>query len=293
MSESDLDKYRTVIVSRFPELAHARFSLLGKGWHSAAVDVDGRLVFKFPQGAEAEAALLKEAGLLAVLRSTLTVPVPDLAIYPGPPLFSLHGKLEGEHLPPERYAPLPEHARQRLAQDLALFYAELHALDRNRMAAAGATPIAAWLQPRDILARGKPVLPTELHTFADQTIEAWRTLPPEPHGTVYGFFDGHGWNMAFDYARNVLSGIYDFGDSGLGPLHQDFIYANMISPDLTRRIVSAYEALTGRTLDRTRIDVLTGVHRLWELAELAHDPAHVPAMVRHVASWAAARRGGA
>ena len=44
-------------------------------------------------------------------------------------------------------------------------------------------------------------------------------MPPDPLGTVYGFFDGHGWNMAFDHARGRLNGIFDFGDSGFGPLH--------------------------------------------------------------------------
>ncbi len=39
-------------------------------------------------------------------------------------------------------------------------------------------------------------------------------------------------------------------------------------------------------LDRRRIDLLTGVHRLSELAELADQPEHVPVMIRNVAAWA-------
>src|SRR5436190_18283732 len=93
--------------------------------------------------------------------------------------------------------------------------------------------------------------------------------------------------MAFDHTANRLNGIYDFGDSGFGPLHQEFIYPNWIAPDLTARIVGEYEAMTGRSLDRQRIDLLSGVLRLSELAELADDPAHAPAMLTNVVDWSA------
>src|SRR5690606_20795878 len=128
-----------------------------------------------------------------------------------------------------------------------------------------------------------------LRAYAERTVAAWQRLPPDPYGTTYGFFDGHGWNMAFDHARNRLNGVYDFGDSGFGPLHQEFVYPNFVAPDLTARIASEYEALTGRALARRRIDLLSGVLRLSELAELADDPDHVPAMIGRVADWAARR----
>jgi len=95
--------------------------------------------------------------------------------------------------------------------------------------------------------------------------------------------------MAFDAARRQLNGMYDLGDSGLGALHQEFIYSNFISLDLTQRIVAEYEALTGRALDHERIALLTGVHRLSELAQLANDPTHVAAMIKGVEDWAKTR----
>ena len=71
-------------------------------------------------------------------------------------------------------------------------------------------------------------------------------LSADPHGTVFGFYDGHGWNMAFDHQRGVLNGIYDFADAGIGPLQQDFIYSSFIDEDLTLRIIAAYERITGK-----------------------------------------------
>jgi hypothetical protein len=60
-----------------------------------------------------------------------------------------------------------------------------------------------------------------------------------------------------------------------------------LSRDLTARIVAEYESLTDLALDRERVDLLSGVLRLSELAEYADDAAHAPAMVQFVADWAA------
>lgn len=284
---SDLDLFRSAILAVHPSLSDADFRPLPGGWHARAIAVDDHLVFKFPQGAEAEQALGREAAILAVVRPQITMRVPNLRLHAGPPLFSEHAIIPGEHLETAQYDALPEAARQALGAALARFYADLHALDHAGLAAAGACRVARWLDADAIAAKALPLLSADLHGFAEVTLAGWRALPPDPFGETYGFFDGHGWNMAFDHAAGQLNGIYDFADSGFGPLHQDFIYSNFISPDLTARIVDGYEQLTGRALDRARIRLLTGVHRLWELAALADAPEHHATMIASVADWAA------
>ncbi|HWK68525.1 MAG TPA: aminoglycoside phosphotransferase family protein [Rhizobiaceae bacterium] len=285
----DLNDYRAAIIGSFPELSDSSFTPLTMGWHCIALDVDNRLIFKFPRNDAAREALEREAAILATVRPAVTMPVPDITLHGGhggSPLFSRHRKLRGEHLVTEQYRRLPEEAKDRLAARMAQFYAELHRLDEATMMGAGAGPILPWLSPDEILAKTLPLLDDGLRAYAERTIAAWRDLAPDPHGTTYGFFDGHGWNMAFDHDRNTLNGVYDFADSGFGTLHQEFIYSNLISTDLTERIVAGYEGRTGRRLDRRRIEILTGAHRLSELAELADDPGHRPAMIKHVAEWA-------
>lgn len=286
MSDVDLDRLRAAILAAYPELSASRFRLLPEGWHSTAVDVDDRVVFKFPRGVVAEQALAREARLLAVVRTAVTMAVPDMVLHPGPPMFSRHGKIPGEQLLEEHYARLPEAARADLAGRLARFFAELHGLDRGAMARAGAMPVAAWQPPEAILERAVPALPRDLRRRAEDTVRDWQDMAPDPYGTTYGFFDGHGWNMAFDHARQRLNGIYDFADSGFGPLHQEFVYPGFVSPDLVERITGCYEGLTGRSLDRPRIRTLTGVLHLSELAEAAGDPALERTMVHYLARWA-------
>jgi hypothetical protein len=142
-----------------------------------------------------------------------------------------------------------------------------------------------WPDGDTILRLAWPVLPAELRPFAERTMKDWSALPPDPHGERFGFFDGHGWNMAFDHHRKRLNGVYDFGDSGIGPLHREFIYSSLVSPDLTERIIAAYERNTGGVIDRVRVEVLTGTHRLWELSGEAHLPDHVPGLIASLAQW--------
>lgn len=285
MSGPSLAELRAAIVGAFPEHALVDFRLLTAGFDSVAVDVDNRLIFKFPRHAEAEERLRTEVRLLAVIRPAVTMPVPELVLHEGPPLFSHHEKLKGEHLLAEQYGGLSEDAKQRLATEMAQFFAELHALDATAMRAAGAGPIGTWLPPDEILRQAWPLLPPELREHAERTVATYAVLPPDPLGITFGFFDGHGWNMAFDYAEQRLNGLYDFGDSGFGPLHMEFIQPSWISRDHVDRVVTEYEKLTARTLDRERIELLSGVLRLSELGGLINDPAKIPAGVNAVVAW--------
>jgi hypothetical protein len=280
---------RPVIVRAFPDLASSVFTPQPRGWDSFAIDVDDRLIFKFPRHDAARTRLVREAALLAIIHPAVTLPTPDMTLHQGPPLFSRHHKLRGDYLEPRIYANLPERARDRLADDLARFYAELHALPDKTLRAAGAEPIAPWLGPDEILERAWPVLSAPLRRYAASTVAAWRDLPPDPYGHIYGFFDGHGWNMAFDVEAQRLAGVYDFGDSGFGQLQQEFIYSNMVSPDLTARIIARYAAMTGRPLDGERIALLFAVLRLSELADVADDAVRRAVALQTVRALAEAR----
>ena len=254
------------------------------------LEADGDLIFKFPRHSASEARLKMEAAILDVLRPALTMRVPALTMHPGPPLFSRHEKIPGGHLLAADYGKLPEEARAQLAREMARFYAELHAHDPETLRAAGARRVGTWLPPDEILRQAWPPLPETLRPWAEQTIAAYTALPPDPLGTVYGFFDGHGWNMAFDHQAQRLNGVYDFGDSGFGPLHMEFVQPGWIGRDHVARLMDEYERLTGRTLDRARIEVLTGTLRLSELGGYANEPAKIPGGVQAVREWAETKR---
>jgi aminoglycoside phosphotransferase (APT) family kinase protein len=229
--------------------------LLAAGWDCDAVAVGG-VVVKRPRNAAAGARLRREVRLLALIGPRVRVAVPQMQLVEGPPVWSWHPELVGQQVLPEDYDALAAPARNRLAGDLARLMADLHAIPVNEARAVGAVEVQDWVLPN-------AVWPPDLCDVAERL--ARTALPPDPLGQVLGQFDGHGWNMAFDPAPQVLTGVYDFGDAGIGPLHRDFIYAGLTSLDLMERVVVAYQAERGVRLDMDRIAILAGQHRLWEM----------------------------
>ncbi len=272
-----------------PDLAGEPLRVLQAGWDCLAVQAGARAILRVPRDAEAEATLRREARLLNAISPRVRLPVPRLALHEAPRLHSRHVAIPGEHLLPTGYAGLDERARDALAEALAGFFADLHAIPRAVTDAAGALPLEPCLPSDAILARALPRLPEGLRASAEATVRAWAALGPDPLGEGFGHFDAHGWNMAFDHAAGRLNGIYDFGDAGIGPRHGEFVAPHLVGRDLVRRLLPRYERITGRLVDRDRVRVLTGAHRLWELAVEAGNPATEPLMLAGVLDWFGAR----
>lgn len=280
-----LHHFKSIIVDHFPELSDASFTLLTQGWDSLAVDVDDRFMFKFPRDEQGGEDLRREAAILAVVRPRLTLPVPDLQFFETPRPFSRHTKLTGEHLLTAQYEGLSSNAKQTLAEDVALFYAQLHTIEPALLQATGAGALNSWPTPDVIIEGIRPHLPEALLNKAQRTLDQWAQLTDDPYGITFGFFDAHGWNMAFDHGTQRLMGIYDFGDAGFRELHEEFIYTSFISVDLTSRVIGAYEKITGRTIERNRVYVLTGILLLVELAEMGEDADLSTLVLQNALTW--------
>lgn len=279
-----LDTLRDAIAAAVPSLCASTWRVLNDGWDSVAVEVDGQWIFKFPRYAAAEARLRRECSVLGLVRPRVAMPLPEMMLHEKPRLFSQHRKLPGSSLEVDDYGQLSVVQRDRLADALAAFYAQLHAIPQADARAAGAAAIDPWLDPDETARRALPALPARLVPFLHSTLDAYRSMPGDDDN-VFGYFDGHGWNMAFDHATGTLNGVFDFADSGFGARHQDLSYSNWISPDLTLRIIARYEQLTGQAIDRDRVMLYSAVPRLVEFARSAPDHPDFPARLRAVEDW--------
>ena len=271
-------EYRTTIASVRPDLAGVPMVVHTAGWDSDAVEVGDR-IFKFPKRADAIPRLRKEARLLALIRPRVPLTVPDMRLHETPVVFSEHTKIPGEMIETPQYDVLTTPQRQAMAETLAGFYAALHAIPAAEARAAGATSKPGWRPSAEIMAKAESILPPSLHEWARAVLAAYDSLPSGDD--IFGYFDGHGWNMAFDHAHGVLNGVYDFADAGIGSRARDLNYSNFISADLTERIVAAYEKRTGRAIDRREVALHTAVQRLAELGEEQKAPAWFLANVVH------------
>jgi len=263
---AEVARLRALVIGTLPQFAGGNFVTLTEGWDSVALECDG-WIFKFARHPEAEARLRREVALLAFLKPRVTMPLPQMVLHEGPVPFSQHLKLPGSSLEKPQYLALDEGRRNALATRMAQLYAELHALPLNRMQSVGAVGVDPWMSPDEIIARTEERLPRGYKGFMKRTVAAYRKLAIAGDELVYGYFDGHGWNMAFDHETGMLNGVFDFADSGFGSRHRDLSYSNWISADLTLRIIDRYEQLTRFKVNRDRVMLYSSALRLAELAE--------------------------
>lgn len=272
------DAYRAAILAVRPDLAGVTLVSHDHSWDSLAIEA-GDALFKFPKTSVAEVRLRREARYLALIRPRVPLPVPDLRIHDAPLCFSEHRMIPGRIILAADYARLDEAQREAMATALAGFYAALHAIPLADAEAAGATPVPDWSDAATTVRVATPEVPADLHPWMDRVLAAYEPLRDDPD-RVPGYFDGHGWNMAFDHERGVLNGVFDFADGGIGPRQQDFCYGNLIDPDLTDRTIRAYTALTGHAIDRRTVMLHTAVQKLAETEGAGDDMAnHIAGLV--------------
>jgi hypothetical protein len=263
---AEIARYRALVVSTLPQFVGGNFTTLTDGFYSVALECDG-WIFKFPRNAHAEERLRREVTLLQFLKPRITMDVPQIVLHEGPVPFTQHLKLPGSALESAEYAQLDDYRRDALALRMAQLYAELHALPLNRMQQLGAVGVDPWMSPEEIIEGAGPKLPHGYKGFLTKTVAAYRKLSITGSELVYGYFDGHGWNMAFDHETGLLNGVFDFADSGFGSRHRDLSYSNWISADLTLRIIERYEQLARVSVDRHQVMLYSSALRLAELAE--------------------------
>lgn len=257
--------YRAAIIATLPQFAGAQISLLKDGRHATTLLADG-WILRLPRTDAAAERLSREAAVLGFLRPRVTMSLPQMSVEAGALPFTRHSRIDGVALTPERYAELDNGRRNAIALRLAQFYAELHALPLARMRSIGAVGAEPWMSPTAVLNGTLPRLARKHHGFVRQSVRAYRKLGIDGDELVFGYFGGHGDNMALDEKTGLLNGVFDFADAGFGSRHRDLSYSNAVSSDLTLRIVERYEALTGRKVDRQLIMLYSSILLLAELA---------------------------
>ncbi len=260
--------YRTAILAVRSDLAETPMRLHTRGWDSNAVEA-GDAIFKFPKRDEAVPRLRREARFLALIRPRVPLAVPDLRLHETPMLFSEHRMIPGTIIETAGYEALSDRQRDAVGAALAGFYAALHAIPLAEAIAVGAEAKPEWPKAGQVMPVLEARLPASSLDIARRALAAYAALPAEDE--IFGYFDGHGWNMAFDHERGVLNGVYDFADAAIGPLSREFVYSNLTAPDLTARIVAAYNRMTGKSVDLRVVSIRTAVQNLCELADAEDD----------------------
>ncbi|MFL5655434.1 MAG: phosphotransferase family protein [Ktedonobacteraceae bacterium] len=258
------------------------------GMINDVVMVNDQLIARFPKDGHAKESLARESRILELVGARVEMPVPhfeyqaqDVVIY---------RMLAGEPLTREMLLRQDEARQDRLAEQLALFLSQLHAI------------------PRELVEQHEVGM-----SEAERSLEDWSTMFADIQGELFPFLwahqkswvrqlfapvlDGqislryqpvliHGdlgvYHILYDPIRGGINGIIDFGTSGLGDPASDFAcLIQALGEGFLQRMARFSAAITS-ALDRARFRA--GALELeWALHGIRTDDA----------SWWLAHIGGA
>lgn len=105
--------------------------LVGNGWWSTAFEV-GKYIIRVPRTSEAIENYKKEEEILNFLKDKIkSVEIPSIKFVEKPFPYSIHEKLNGENWDFENYKKLSEKEKDKFANDVAIFFMELHSIKIN------------------------------------------------------------------------------------------------------------------------------------------------------------------
>jgi aminoglycoside 2''-phosphotransferase len=222
--------YQQIIAACVPELAGQRCHAVAQGWDSVAVEVGGRLIFRFPKRRDVEPQYRMEARLLPKLAGALPLPIPDAAFFwPGSTayqgVFIGHHLIDGAQLTAAHLTPARADG---IARQLGQFLSALHRFPNEQATRLGVPDgdQASWRrhyreQYAQIQHHILPRLPSAAQARVTREWQAF--LHDETRFQVALIHrDLASEHILYDSARGTIGGIIDWGDATIGDPAIDF-----------------------------------------------------------------------
>lgn len=219
---------------------------LPEGGMSFAYEVDENII-RIPKTEYAENGYLCEKAILDYLHATIDcTQLPDISIKKEPFFHTVHRKIPGIYWSEKEYLSKSNAVRDALAEDCAVFFAELHASDvtkiHTRLLELHPIQKNMELYLKDFFT------PHEMGEIVKFTNPLF-VLPKDDLTLVHHDFYPDNFLLRDDYR---LNGVLDFGNSGI--YNYMFDFKALVSwergiNDFFHRIASRYTRICGRHID--------------------------------------------
>ncbi len=236
---------RSALHHELPNLTINTCTMLMGGWDNTVIEINNKWIFRFPRRYEMAATLERESSLLKRLDGIVTMPIPQYEIIGKDVAMVGYRKLQGSSLLGPEYRALSIHAKQGIAESLALFLSQMHgALSVTEARALG---YGDYTPPLDEIEKNLlGTLPSPaLERMVTEAIASARAHAYEPTRLALIHNDLYGENMAYDPHHQKVVGIFDFSDAIIADYAIEFSKLFLIDADLAERTAAAYSQLTG------------------------------------------------
>lgn len=225
--------------------------------------VEDQWIIRVPQRAEAAKKLALESKFLKVLNQQTTaapIALPDVTLFATKPVFARHQIIEGMTLDVHKVAEIPPAAQRAMAEKMAAFLVWEHQIpvadladvpleiwDRfDQMAEKKAEYLAILKQDRALPAAIKQAAIQSIEAFSRPDIETVQRYPSQA--------DLLPKNVVVCPDNLQLVGVFDFGDSGLISVEDEFTQLALDWPaEMVKHMAQYYQAETGHQIDLKKV----------------------------------------
>ena len=234
---SNRSSYSKAIHDAYPDISIGTVQFNRDGQFNDILIINNEMIFRFPKTLREAAKQVTEIALLRSVQRHVTLPIPD-PIYQSHtaasigPTFMGYRLLPGEPLWPKTLDALKDEDVQHLADQLAIFLCQLHAISADSLAVMlpAFQGCAKW---QNLYGRFQdklfPFMRVDARKRVSEQFEDFlndeRNCSYEP-ALVHGDFGRS--NILYDASTNSISGIIDFSSAGWGDPAVDF--AAILSP---------------------------------------------------------------
>lgn len=217
---------------------------------SHVFEIDG-YILKFPR-AKDHSHINKEIQVTQFLKDRVSVKVPEIHIYETNDLwFCRYKKVDGYNFNLAKYEKLSENVQNKLALQLSNFMYELHKSTDDVSEKIKENLQSSWsinLEKIEQEFNNSNIF--AIDGLLPEIVNNHKKLSVSAKNLSFGHFDLHGSNFLLDKEHSNLIGIIDFGNAKYGDIHQDFSSIALSSIDLMERVITSYEKISNRKVNK-------------------------------------------
>lgn len=213
----------------YPELDIRSSELLTNGGQfSIILFVNETLVFRFPRSEPVARSMSRELTILAALQGRTTLPIPKpiyQQVVDGLPAFMGYPLIRGEPVQADTFASVAEAVLKHVAEQIVGFLRELHSTPLDRLDLPEDETRDDWARmAQEFRDKLYPFMRADAQAQVTATFEQalnnprlWDYRPVLRHG------DFGTRNILYDPQTLTITGVIDFGMSGIGDPAQDVV----------------------------------------------------------------------
>ncbi len=263
-SEEDIKKIKPIIEKEL-KLKNTVISFLGQGDDSFAFEINKNILCKFPKRKKALRGLILETQILKFLENKTSIEIPKMQMIEKEMLFSVHTKIEGKVITEKQYLSLLEKNKNKFAKKLAIHIKELSDIPTKiiKKAIPKIHKIDFLWNTEKLLKHIEPIIKKEQIAVIKEILNIDLNVKKEDF--VFGYFDYNGTNMAFDFNKNELNGLFDFADCAIRDIHHNFrSICISFGNDLGKRVFDEFKRISNRKLSWKKIQLYSFGWALWD-----------------------------